>query len=251
MKTLRILLADDHKMVREGLRLLINSQPDMKVVGEAANGREVLFKARELKPDVVVMDLSMPELNGLQATEQLQAQAPGIKVVAITANEDESYLRQLCKVGAAGYVLKRSAGDELVKAIGLVANGGVYFEPSLASKALARQMGGVPVKIKGKIQTADLSDREREVLTMLAWGYSNKEIAAQLELSVKTVETYRLRINRKLGVRTRTDMMRCAMSLGISPSLESFLWGRNEQIKAQVSEPANRPAEKNKKCSIE
>jgi DNA-binding NarL/FixJ family response regulator len=214
MKTLRILIADDHKMVREGLRLLINSQPDMKVVGEAANGREVLLKARELKPDVVVMDLSMPELNGLQATEQLQAQAPKIKVVAITANEDESYLRQLCKVGAAGYVLKRSAGDELVKAIGLVANGGVYFEPSLASKALARQLGGAPAKSKGKIQTADLSDREREVLTMLAWGYSNKEIAAQLNLSVKTVETYKVRTGEKLGLRSRTEMVQYALRQG-------------------------------------
>jgi two-component system response regulator NreC len=137
MKKLRILLADDHKIVREGLRTLINSQPDMQVVGEAANGREVLVKARELKPDVVVMDLSMPELNGLQATERLKAERPEIKVVALTAHEDESYLRQLCKVGAAGYVLKRSAGDELVKAISTVAKGGVHYEASLASKALA------------------------------------------------------------------------------------------------------------------
>jgi DNA-binding NarL/FixJ family response regulator len=214
MKTLKVLIADDHKMVREGLRLLIDSQPDMKVVGEAANGREVLLKARELKPNVVVMDLSMPELNGLQATEQLLAQAPKIKVVAITANEDESYLRQLCKVGASGYVLKRSAGDELVKAISLVASGGVYFEASLASKALARQMGGVPAKNKGSLQTADLSDREREVLTLLAWGYSNKEIAAQLTLSVKTVETYKVRTGEKLGLRSRTEMVQYALRQG-------------------------------------
>lgn len=214
MKPLRILIADDHKMVREGLRLLIDSQPDMRVVGEAANGREVLLQARQLKPDVVVMDLSMPELNGLQATEQLLAQAPETKVVAITANEDESYLRQLCKVGAAGYVLKRSAGNELVKAIGLVAKGGVYFEASLASKALARQINTVPAKNKGKIQTADLSDREREVLTLLAWGYSNKEIAAQLNLSVKTVETYKVRTGEKLCLRSRTEMVQYALRQG-------------------------------------
>jgi DNA-binding NarL/FixJ family response regulator len=214
MKTIQILIADDHKMVREGLRLLIDSQPDMRVVGEAANGREVLLKARELKPDVVVMDLSMPELNGLQATEQLQSESPEIKVVAITANEDESYLRQLCKVGAAGYVLKRSAGDELVKAIGLVANGGVYFEASLASKALARQMTGSPAKNKNKIQTADLSEREKEVLVLLAWGYSNKEIGAQLELSVKTVETYKVRTGEKLGLRSRTEMVQYALRQG-------------------------------------
>jgi DNA-binding NarL/FixJ family response regulator len=215
MKTLKILIADDHKMVREGLRLLIDSQPNMRVVGEAANGREVLVKARELNPDVVVMDLSMPELNGLQATEQLLLQAPATKVVALTANEDESYLRQLCKVGAAGYVLKRSAGDELVKAIGLVAAGGVYFEAALASKALARQMiSGAPAKNKNKTPTADLSDREKEVLVMLAWGYSNKEIAGQLDLSVKTVETYKVRTSEKLGLRSRTEMVQFALRQG-------------------------------------
>ena len=159
MKKLRILLADDHKMVREGLRLLIDSQPDMRVVGEAANGREVVQLARELKPDVV-MDLSMPELNGLQATERLKAESPEIKVVGLTANEDESYLRQLCKAGAVGYVLKRSAGDELVKAIGTVAGGGVYFEATLASKALAKQMSGG----KSDTGTVELSEREQEVV---------------------------------------------------------------------------------------
>jgi DNA-binding NarL/FixJ family response regulator len=210
MKKLRILLADDHKMVREGLRLLIDGQPDMRVVGEAANGREVLQKAGELKPDVVVMDLSMPELNGLQATERLKAEAPEIKVVAITANEDESYLRQLCKVGAVGYVLKRSAGDELVKAIGAVARGGVYFEAALASKALARQMSSG----KSDMGIVELSEREKEVLVLLAWGYSNKEIAAQLSLSVKTVETYKVRIGEKLGLRSRTEMVQYALRQG-------------------------------------
>lgn len=210
MKKLRILLADDHKMVRDGLRLLIDGQPDMRVVGEAANGREVLQQARGLKPDVVVMDLSMPELNGLQATERLKAESPEIKVVAMTANEDESYLRQLVKVGAAGYVLKRSAGDELVKAIGAVAKGGVYFEATLAGKALAKQMAGG----RSESGAMELSDREKEVLVMLAWGYSNKEIAAQLALSVKTVETYKVRIGEKLGLRSRTQMVQHALRQG-------------------------------------
>jgi DNA-binding NarL/FixJ family response regulator len=212
MKKLRILLADDHKIVREGLRTLINSQPDMQVVGEAANGREVLVKARELKPDVVVMDLSMPELNGLQATERLKIERPEMKVVALTAHEDEGYLRQLCKVGAAGYVLKRSAGDELVKAIGTVAKGGVHYEASLASKALAKQMTGAPVK--GESHASELSEREKEVLIMLAWGYSNKEIAGRLKLSVKTVETYKVRIGEKLDLRSRTEMVQYALRQG-------------------------------------
>lgn len=210
MKKLRILLADDHKMVRDGLRLLLDGQPGLRVVGEAANGREAVQKARELNPDVVVMDLSMPELNGLQAAERLKAELPGIKVVAMTANEDESYLRQLVKVGAVGYVLKRSAGDELVKAIGAVARGGVYFEATLASKALAKQMAGG----NGAAGAVELSKREKEVLVMLAWGYSNKEIAAQLALSVKTVETYKVRIGEKLGLRSRTQMVQHALRQG-------------------------------------
>ena len=138
MKKLRILLADDHKMVREGLRVLLDKQPGMMVVGEAANGKEALAKAGELKPDVVVMDLSMPELNGLQATGLLRSKHPEIKVVVLTGHEDVSYLTQLCKAGAAGYVLKRSAGDALVQAISMAVQGQAYFEPALAGKALAR-----------------------------------------------------------------------------------------------------------------
>ncbi len=221
MKKLRILLADDHRIVREGLRFLIDGQPDMHVVGEAANGREVLIKARDLKPDVVVMDLSMPELNGLQATERLRTDLPDIKIVALTANEDESYLRQLAKVGAAGYVLKRSAGDELIKAIGVVAKGGVYFEGPLASRALARQMTGSAPRTESS--SVPLSDREKEVLLMLAWGYSNKEIAGHLTLSVKTVETYKVRIGDKLGLRSRTEMVQYALRQGWLNETTPFL----------------------------
>ena len=221
MKKLRILLADDHKIVREGLRLLINSQPDMQVVGEAANGKEVLRLARELKPDLVVMDLSMPELNGLQATDLLKREHPGLKVVALTALEDESYLRQLCKVGASGYVLKRSAGDELIKAISTVAKGGVHYESGLASRALAGKLAGSPAK--GEARTDEVSEREREVLMMLAWGYSNKEIAGHLKLSVKTVETYKVRIGEKLGLRSRTEMVQYALRRGWLNETDSSL----------------------------
>ena len=223
MKRLRILLADDHKMVREGLRLLIDSQPDMRVIGEAANGEEVIAKARELKPDVVIMDLSMPKLNGLQATAALVADFPVMKVVALTANEDVSYLRQLCKVGAVGYVLKRSAGDELVKAIGIVARGGVHFESSLANKALVQQTAASSAKSESG--APELSGRERDVLLMLAWGYSNKEISAQLSLSVKTVETYKARIGDKLGLRSRTEMVRYALRQGWLNETHPFFQG--------------------------
>ena len=212
MKKLRILLADDHKMVRDGLRLLIDGQRDMRVVGEAGNGKEALQQARDLKPDVVVMDLSMPEMNGLQATERITAERPGIKVVALTVHEDASYLIQLCKAGAAGYVLKRSAGDELIHAIRTVAAGGLHFDTTLASKALTGRRGAAPGKAGSP--AGDLSEREKEVLILLAWGYSNKEIAGSLGLSGKTVETYRVRISEKLGLRSRTQMVQYALRQG-------------------------------------
>jgi DNA-binding NarL/FixJ family response regulator len=209
---LRILLADDHKIVRDGLRLLIDGQPDMRVVGEAADGREALLQARELKPDVVIMDLSMPHMNGLQATASLRAELPAVKVIALTAHEDESYLGQLCKAGAAGFVLKRSAGDELLRAISAVAKGGLHFEPALASKALARQIASTAA---GRApRTSSLSERERDVLVRVAWGFSNKEIAAELQLSVKTIETYKVRIAEKLGLRSRTEIVQFALQQG-------------------------------------
>lgn len=212
MKKLRILLADDHKMVREGLRVLLDSEPGMHVVGEAASGNEVLRRAGELKPDVVVMDLSMPQLNGLQATELLRTRHPAIKVVVLTAHEDESYLSQLCKAGVAGYVLKRSAGDDLIQAIRMAAKGQVYLEPALAAKALARQVARPSA---GQEPTnAQLSEREKEVLSLVAWGYSNKEAADKLNVSVKTVETYRVRIAEKLGLRSRTQLVKYALRQG-------------------------------------
>ena len=212
MKKLRVLLADDHKVLRDGLRLLIDGQRDMRVVGEAGNGQEALRQAHDLKPDVVVMDLSMPELNGLQATERLKADHPTVKVVALTVHEDPSYLMQLCKAGAVGYVLKRSAGDDLIHAIRTVAGGGLHFDPALASKALAGRPGDSPRK-EGP-RTGNLSEREKEVLILMAWGYSNKEIAGDLHLSTKTVETYRVRINEKLGLRSRTEIVQYALRHG-------------------------------------
>ena len=158
------------------------------------------------------MDLSMPELNGLQATERLKTAQPQIQIIALTAHEDESYLSLLCKAGASGYVLKRSAGEELIEAIRAVAKGGVHFEATLAAKALARQLAGGSAG--GEPVATNLSSREKEVLTRLAWGYSNKEIAAGLGLSVKTVETYKVRVGEKLGLHSRTQMVQYALRQG-------------------------------------
>lgn len=212
MKLIRVLLADDHTIVREGLRLLLASQQDMQVVGEADNGRDVLVLVETLQPDLVVLDLSMPGLNGLQVTQRIKERWPSIKVVALTVHEDESYLRQMCQARADGYVLKRSAGDELVLAIHTVAGGGVHYDGALASQALAAQVneaGG-----RGENHGPELSERERAVLIMFAWGYSNKEIAAELNISVKTIETYRARIAEKLGLHSRTELVRYALRQG-------------------------------------
>jgi DNA-binding NarL/FixJ family response regulator len=213
MKKIRIVLAEDHSVVREGLQLLINRQPDMEVVGEAATGIEALTQARRLTPDIVVMDLSMPELNGLQATTELgRTGGSGIRVIALTTHEDALYLRQMCKAGAAGYVLKRSAGDELLKAIRSVAAGRPHFDAGLAAKALASQSRENPGK--RELHTSELSAREVEVLRGIALGHTNKELASQLGVSVKTIETYKERISAKLGLRSRAQMVQFALRNG-------------------------------------
>jgi DNA-binding NarL/FixJ family response regulator len=212
MKKIRILLADDHKMLREGLRVLLDSQTDMQVVGEAANGAEALQQADNLKPNVLVLDLSMPELDGLQTTEILRTRLPAIKVVVLTANEDVSYLNLLCKAGVAGYILKRSPGEELVQAIRMAAEGQVYYDPILASKALAGRMAGSTASPEAN--QAQLSGQEKAVLSLVAWGHSNKEVAEKLNVSVKTVETYRVRIAEKLGLRSRSQLVKYALRQG-------------------------------------
>jgi DNA-binding NarL/FixJ family response regulator len=158
------------------------------------------------------MGLSMPVLNGLQATIRLRAELPKVTVVALTVHEDASDLLQLCKAGAKGYVLKRSAGDDLIRAVRAVAGGAVQFDVALASKALPGQAGRT--RVKGAAPTAELSQRKREVLRLLAWAYSNQEIAARLQLSVKTVETYRVRLADKLDLRSRTAMVDYALRQG-------------------------------------
>jgi DNA-binding NarL/FixJ family response regulator len=212
MAKLRILLADDHAVVREGLRALVHAQPDMQVIAEAGDGRSALQKAQELLPDVVVMDMSMPELNGARATEQLKQACPHIKVLALSVHEDRSYWQQFLKAGASGYVLKRAAAVDLIQAIRAVAAGRVYLDPDVAGNVVA-SIVGQPAKNK-ELPHIDLSDRETEVVRLIAHGYSNKEIAAKLDLSVKTVETYKTRSLEKLGLRSRAEIVRYALQRG-------------------------------------
>jgi two-component system response regulator NreC len=212
MVKLQIFLADDHVVVREGLKVLINAQPDMIVVGEAGDGHTAYQQARECQPDVVIMDITMPELNGVEATAQLKRACPNIKVLALSVHEDTSYLRQLLTAGADGYILKHAAADDLIQAIRMVAAGGVYLDPALAGHVVARYVR-VPA-VASALRGTALSERETEVVQGIAQGYSNKEIAAQLTLSVKTVETYRARAMEKLGLESRAALVRYALERG-------------------------------------
>jgi DNA-binding NarL/FixJ family response regulator len=209
---LRVYLADDHAVVRAGLKALINAEPQMEVSGEAGDGRTVCLQVPELQPDVVVMDVSMPQMNGAQATAQLKQACPSVKVLALTVHEDKGYLRLLLEAGASGYVLKRAAAEELIHAIRTVAAGGVYLDPALAGKVVGSFVR--PPAGKGVPEGGDLSDREAEVVRLIAAGHSNKEIASRLGLSVKTVETYKARSMEKLGLDSRADLVRYALQRG-------------------------------------
>ncbi len=212
MNELRIFLADDHTVMREGLKSLVNAQADMSVIGEADNGRTALQKVRELQPDVVIMDVSMPELNGIKVTELLKRTCQNIKVLVLTAHDESGYLRQLLQVGAAGYVLKKAATEELINAIRVVAAGGVYLDPSLAGKVVGGYVGAR--RLKGTPQNHELSEREAEILRLVAWGYTNKEIGSYLTISVKTVETHKANIIEKLDLKSRVEMVRYALRQG-------------------------------------
>lgn len=209
----RILLADDHPVVREGLRLLISRQSDLEVVGEAQDGRQLLSFARTLRPEIVVMDLSMPQSNAVEIATALKKAQPGLKVVILTVHEDEACLQEMAQAGAVGYVLKRSAGDELIRALRTVVSGGVYFDRTLAEKALVNRLTGLQPQNKKGCKSPP-SPREEKVLRLIAWGYTNKEIAGQLNVSIKSVETYRTRICLKLGFHSRTEIVRFALRRG-------------------------------------
>lgn len=212
MSSLNVLIVDDHAVVRTGLKQLIDSQSDMKVIGEACDGRQAVAKAEETKPDVVVMDVSMPDMNGAEATRVIKQRSTASRVLAITFHEEQGYLKLLMEAGASGYVLKRTATEELVRAIRCVADGDMYVDPSLVSKV----MGGFMRKPKSQVvmQSRELSDREISVVKLIATGYSNKEIANSLKLSVKTVETYKTRSLEKLGIRSRVELVRYALMQG-------------------------------------
>ena len=212
MAQLRILIADDHATVRQGLKLLIDSQPDMGVVGEAADGNDVLRQAAALKPDIIVMDISMPGMNGLIATRTLKRAQPRVSIVALTRHDDETYLDELLRAGASGYVLKQSAPMEFLQAIRAVAAGGIYLDPAMTSRVADGLLAG-HAEVASQPR-ATLTERESEVLRLIAIGHGNKEIATQLTISVKTVEVHKANAMRKLGLTGRVDIIRYGVLQG-------------------------------------
>jgi DNA-binding NarL/FixJ family response regulator len=206
-RKLRIFVADDHPVVREGIKLLINAQPDMVVIGEAGDGESAWRAAKELRPDIVLMDVSMPQLNGAQATERLKVACPETRVLVLSAHQDEVHIRRLLQAGAEGYVLKKTLVEELTGAVRTIAQGGTYLDPQVAGKIVE---GYVSPQRSAEVAES-LSGREREVLELIAWGHTNKEIAARLYLSVKTIEGHKARAMQKLDLRTRADVVRYAL----------------------------------------
>jgi two-component system, NarL family, response regulator NreC len=210
--TTRILLADDHAVLRAGLRLLLENQPDYQVVGEASSGLEVMDLAAKLDPDLVILDLSMPGLGGLDALPALRQRSPDSKVLILTMHDDPQYLRQALKDGASGYVLKKAADQELLVAVQAVLRGEVYVHPSLTRTLLDGILDVSPAPVH---DWETLTEREQAVLRQVALGHTSAEIAARLNLSAKTVETYRARGMEKLGLPNRAALVRFALNKGL------------------------------------
>jgi len=209
MKKIRILLADDHVMVRQGFKMILAAQPDMEIVGEAANGREALELAEKLHPDVVVMDVAMPDLNGIEATRRLAASLPRTRVLALSMYKDSVYVREILRAGARGYLLKDAFDRDLLSAVRAVAGGDGYLSPAVSDAVLSDYRRHVtdPLDL--------LSSREREILQMIAEGKTNKDIAAALKLSVYTVDAHRGRIMEKLNLHSVGELVRFALRHGL------------------------------------
>ncbi len=216
MEKIKVLLADDHAVLRAGLRMIIDAQSDMQVIGEAADGRAAIEQAEELLPDVVLLDLTMPGLGGLSALGVIREKVPGAKVLVLTMHDDEGYLGRVLEAGGSGYVVKKAADMELLSAIRAVKRGELYVHSSLTKVLVEgnfdrrREGGGT---MSGQFE--DLSEREKQVLSYLARGYTNQQIADNLFLSVKTIETYRARLMEKLNLRTRAELVQLAIEKGL------------------------------------
>jgi DNA-binding NarL/FixJ family response regulator len=216
--TIRIILADDHQIVRHGLRNLLELEPDLKVVAEAENGRDALQLVKELTPNIVIMDISMPGLNGIEATRQILSESPGVKVIALSMHSDSSYVLNMLKAGASGYLLKDCALEELVKAVRAVVNHKTFLSPGISDIVIKDFIGGWGGA--GNSAYAVLTPREREVLQLITEGKTTSQIADCLCVSVKTVEAHRKQVMNKLGIHSVAELTKYAIRQGLT-SLES------------------------------
>jgi len=214
----KILLADDHKIVRDGLRSLIEKQPNMQVIGEACDGRTTVSFVKELMPNVVIIDIGMPDLNGIEATRQITQENPNVKVIALSMHSDRRFVLRMLEAGASGYLLKDSAFDELSLAINTVVGGKIYLSPAIAGIVVEDFVRHSPSNATGPV-AIDLTPREREVLQLLAEGKSTKQIASHLNVSVKTVETHRRQVMEKLDIHSVAELTKYAVREGLT-SLE-------------------------------
>jgi DNA-binding NarL/FixJ family response regulator len=218
MEKLKILLADDHDLLCAGLAALIDREQDMHVVAQARNGSDAVQKAQEIHPDLVIMDINMPEMGGIEAAAQINEKCPEVKVLALSVHEDKYHLRKVLREGAAGYLPKSAAVSELIQAIRTVASGGIYIHPTLAKGlvSLLTENTMPPARVaKTDGEHKELSEREKDVLRLMALGYSNKEIAARLKVGIKSVDTYKTRFMEKLGLKNRVEVVRYAKLQGL------------------------------------
>jgi DNA-binding NarL/FixJ family response regulator len=215
MQKISVLLVDDHTVVREGLRALLAVETDIEIVGEAETGRQAVQMVKKLLPDVVVMDIAMPSLNGLEATRQITKLAPATKVLVLSSYGDDEYVHQLMEAGAAGYLVKQTAADELLKAIREARKGNAFFSPSIAKRLRERCREAFASGQPLKNHMYDLTTREAEVLQLIAEGQANKQIAAELSISIKTVEKHRQQVMNKLNIHDVAGLTRHAIARGI------------------------------------
>jgi DNA-binding NarL/FixJ family response regulator len=218
MNKIRVLLADDHTVVRQGLRVLLEAEPDITVVGEAETGRQAVQLAKRLAPDVIVVDIAMPNLNGLEATRQITREVPNVRVLVLSSYNDDEYVHQVTEAGASGYLLKQTAATDLIKAVHEAGKGNAFFSPAISRRLVDRYreafQPGTPVKKRRGL----LTSREAEVLQLIAEGRANKQIAAELCISVKTVEKHRQQVMNKLNIHDIAGLTRYAISKGVIES---------------------------------
>jgi two-component system, NarL family, response regulator NreC len=214
-RKIRVMIADDHTIVRAGLTMMVNTQADMEVVSEAADGATAVQAAHDTKPDVAVLDLSMPRVGGMEALKEMARSCRSTRVLVLTMHDDPAYLRSALAAGASGYLLKEAADSELTSAIRAVARGGTFVDPRLAGVLVQDVLEKKDTRAGPKRPVGILSDRELQVLRLVALGYTSSQIAQRIHVGVKTVETYRSRVAEKLGLRTRRDLLRFAMHMGL------------------------------------